>query len=312
MSKQTINRREALQFIGVAAAMPIAKQSPEVVSEIKKNSFTYCLNMATIRGHQLGFVKELETASKAGFHSVEIWIDTLQEYLQKGGTLKDVNRRLYDLGLKVENLISFAQWIVDDEATRKQGIEQMKTEMGLMAEMGGKRIAVTGKGMTNESNISLDVIAGRYRTILELGDKTGVVPQLEMWGFMKKMSRVSEVTYIAMESSHPSAKILLDIFHLYKGSTSLDELALLNPMAVDILHMNDYPVNLPAKVIEDSDRIYPGDGIAPIKHTLQMLGNADRSLVLSTEVFNKEYYKQDALTVAKTALDKMKVIVGNI
>jgi len=311
MSKQTISRREALEFIGVAAAMPIVKQNTELIPEIKRKSFTYCLNMATIRGHQLGFVKELETASKAGFHSVEIWIDTLQEYLQKGGTLKDVKRRLNDLGLKVENLISFAQWIVDDEATRKQGIEQMKTEMGMTAEIGCRRIAATGKGMTKESNISLDVIAGRYRTILELSDKTGVVPQLEMWGFMKKLSRVSEVTYIAMESSHPSTKILLDIFHLYKGGTSLEELVLLNPSAVDILHMNEYPANLSANVIEDSDRVYPGDGIAPIKRTLQMLGSADRSLVLSTEVFNKNYYKQDALAVAKTALEKMKAVVGS-
>lgn len=315
MPKQTINRRKALQFLGVAATMPVIRQVQTNVPktfESKNPGFTFCLNMATIRGHQLGLVKELETASKAGFRSVEIWIDTLQDYLKTGKTIKDVAKLLDSLGLKVENLISFAQWIVDDAATRKQGIEQMQTEMGLMAEIGCKRIAATGKGLGNESTMSLDVIASRYRAILELGDKTGVVPQLEMWGFMKKLSRVSEVTYIAMESSHPSAKILLDIFHLYKGGTSLDELALLNPSAVDILHMNDYPAKLAANVIEDSDRIYPGDGVAPIKRTLQMLGNANRSLVLSTEVFNKEYYQQDALIVAKTALDKMKRIVESI
>ena len=42
---------------------------PNVVSAkspaMAKSRFKYCLNMATIRGHKLGFVKELEIASAA-------------------------------------------------------------------------------------------------------------------------------------------------------------------------------------------------------------------------------------------------------
>ena len=59
-------------------------------------------------------MKELKTAAAAGFHSVEIWIDSIQQYLQTGGTVKDVKMRLDDLGLKVEDCISFNKWIVDD------------------------------------------------------------------------------------------------------------------------------------------------------------------------------------------------------
>src|SRR4051812_28594347 len=77
--------------------------------------FTYCLNMATIRGHNLGFVKELEVASQAGFKGVEIWMESLQTYLKNGGTVQDAKRRLNDLGLQVENTIGFAPWILEDE-----------------------------------------------------------------------------------------------------------------------------------------------------------------------------------------------------
>jgi 2-keto-myo-inositol isomerase len=313
MQKQTISRRSALQLIGVSAGASVigsANAFPLKDKTSEKPAFTYSLNMATIRGHKLGFIKELETASNAGFRSVEIWIDTLQEYLHTGGTLKQVKTRLHDLGLTVENSIGFAQWIVEDEATRRSGIEQMKTEMGMLAEIGCKRMAATGKGATNDSNISPDVIAERYRAILELGDQSGVVPQLEMWGFLKMLSNVSDVTYIAMQSGHPSAKILLDIFHLYQGGTSLNTLPLLNPFAVDILHMNDYPSTLSPQVITDTDRVYPGDGNAPIKRILKILTRTDQPLVLSTEVFNKNYYAQNALTVAKTALSKMKAVTS--
>ena len=314
MPQPPITRRKALQFLGLFAGLSVVNTAEDEakINTLKKSGFTYSLNMATIRGHNLGFVKELQTASKAGFRSVEIWMDSFQTYLSTGGTVKDAKRLLDDLGIKVENSIGFAEWLVDDDADRKKGIEQMKMEMGLLAEIGCKRLAATGKGASDEKGVNFNQAAERYRVILELGDASGVVPQLEMWGFMKNISRVSEVTYIAMESGHPSAKILLDIFHLYRGNTPLDTLHLLDPTAVDILHMNDYPSTPQYNTITDADRIFPGDGIAPLKRILQTLKRTDQPLVLSAELFNKVYYRQDALTVAKTALSKMKAVAENV
>ena len=314
MTKQTISRREALQLIGVSAAMPVVLNAEPAMAKTKplvKTDFIYCLNMATIRGHKLGFVKELETASKAGFRAVEIWIDTLQEYLATGKTIKDAKKLLDDLGLTVEDSIGFAEWISNDETTRKKAIEQTKMEMDLLAGIGCKRMAAPGKGMGSKG-MDLNIIAERYRKIMDLSNSTGVIPQLEMWGFQKSLSRVSEVLYIAMESGHPSARVLLDIFHLYKGGTPLDTLSLINPNAVEILHMNDYPSTLSSAVITDADRIYPGDGVAPIKRILKILNKREKPLVLSTEVFNKVYYAQDALTVAKTALSKMRSVTEGV
>jgi sugar phosphate isomerase/epimerase len=132
-----------------------------------------------------------------------------------------------------------------------------------------------------------------------------------MWGFQKNLSNTAEVLYIAMQSRHPSARVLLDVFHLYRGNTSLDTLSLMNPSAVEIFHMNDYPAGFPYQTITDADRVYPGDGVAPLKRILNiLLKNRATTLVLSTEVFNQAYYRQDALKVAKTSLAKMKAVVA--
>ena len=311
MPKLTINRRRALQLMGTAAATPVLHRAESSVQP-KKAKFTYCLNLSTIHGQKLGFMGELEVAAKAGYRSVEIWIDTLGEYLDKGGKLAEIKSRLNGLGLKVENCIAFAKWVVDDEATRKQAMEQMKTEMGLVAEIGCKRIAATGMGLTNDTTISLDTIAERYRTVLDLGISMNVIPLLEMWGSQKQLSIASEVTYSAMQSGSAQAKILLDVFHLYKGNTPLDTLSFINPDINPILHMNDYPATPPRALITDADRIYPGDGVAPIKRILQILQHREEPLILSAELFNAEYYKQDALTVAKTALTKMKMVAEGV
>ncbi|WP_153797998.1 sugar phosphate isomerase/epimerase family protein [Foetidibacter luteolus] len=310
-----INRRNLLKVLGGAAAgalLPRVSRAAITHTPVAKDGFTYCLNMATIRGHKLGFAKELETASKAGFTAVEIWIDSLETYLKTGGTLTTAKQMLNDLGITVENAIGFAEWIVDDDARRSKALEQMRREMDMLAQIGCKRTAAPPMGATGLPLLDLNKVAERYRNILLLGDNSGVVPHLELWGFSKNLGRVSEVMYAALQTGHPAARVLLDVFHLYKGGSSLETLPLISKDAIDVLHMNDYAAGLTREAITDADRIYPGDGVAPVKQILQVLKKSSTPLVLSLEVFNKNYYAQPALEVAKTALAKMKAVTTGV
>ncbi|GAB3641833.1 sugar phosphate isomerase/epimerase family protein [Spirosoma arcticum] len=312
MSQSSVTRRQTLAALTATVGGSVFPESAQ--SAPKLSPFTLCLNMSTIRGHKLGFVKELETVSKAGFRSVEIWIDTLQDYMKQGGTVADARKRISDLGITIENLIGFSPWIIDDESARAKGLDQMKREMALLAELGCKRTAAppVGAQTPNSPSIDLRQAAERYRAILDLGDQTGVVPQLELWGFSKNLNKLSEVMYVAIESGHPSARVLLDIYHLYKGGSSQAGLSLVGKPATDVFHVNDYPANLPREAITDADRVFPGDGVAPIRETLSMIKRADKPIVLSLEVFNKSYYAQPAQDVANTAMAKMKAMVAGV
>lgn len=81
---------------------------------------------------------------------------------------------------------------------------------------------------------------------------------------------------------------------------------------IEIFHINDYPETPPRDAITDADRIYPGDGVAPLKGLLTSLKNPEMPVILSFEVFNKDYYAQDALVVAKTGLAKMMKVTEGI
>ncbi|NEU65838.1 sugar phosphate isomerase/epimerase family protein [Spirosoma agri] len=308
----TLTTAAGASFLPASAAPQPAE--PSLAPLATPPPFILCLNMSTIRGHKLGLVKELETASKAGFKSVEIWIDSLQEYLKSGGTTADLRKRLADLTIRVENAIGFAPWIVDDEAVRAKGVDQLKREMELLAQIGCKRVATPSVGAQapDAPVIDLRKAAERYRAILEVGDQTGVVPQLEMWGFAKNLTKLSDVMYVAVESGHPSARLLLDIYHMFKGGSSIDSLPLIGKPAIEVFHVNDYPANLTRQAIGDADRVYPGDGVAPIQETLKRIKDPNKSIVLSLEVFNKNYYAQDALTVAKTSMEKMKKMIAGV
>lgn len=306
-----LNRREVLASLSVGVvALPTVNWADEKpAAATPQEPFGYCLNTATIRGQDVGIVREAEVAAQAGYKGFEPWIGTIEKYVQGGGSLKDLGKKIADLGLSVESAIGFANWIVDDEEARKKGLEQAKRDMDLLKQIGGKRIAAPPAGATNAPLTDLNAIAARYRALCEVGHQIGIVPQLEVWGFSKTLSKLSETMYAVIESGHPDACVLPDIYHLHKGGSAFASLPLMGGQGVHIFHVNDYPAEPDRTKITDADRIYFGDGIAPNSMILQTLYRNGYRGMLSLELFNREYWKQDPLAVAKTGLEKMRETV---
>ena len=311
MTKRNLSRRQLLAGGAIAAVTTTAftdktaKAAAGAQAPVKKS-----LNTSTIRGQKLPFDKEIEIAAKAGYQAIEPWVHKIHEYAGAGGNLKDLRKRIADLGLTVESAISFFQWIVDDETKRAQGFEQAKRDMEILAQIGGKRIAAPPAGATREPGLDLMKAAERYRELLELGDKTGVVPQIELWGSSKNLHRLGQCMFVVIESGHPKACFMPDVYHIYKGGSDFTGLKLLSAHAVQVFHINDYPADPPRDRIGDRDRVMPGDGIAPLTKILRDLCATGNHAVLSLELFNPDYWKQDALTVAKIGLTKMKAAVN--
>jgi 2-keto-myo-inositol isomerase len=151
-------------------------------------------------------------------------------------------------------------------------------------------------------------VAERYRALLELGDQMGIVPQVEVWGSSRTLGRLSEAAMVAIEAGHPKACILPDVYHLYRGGSNLAGVKLLAPSAIHVFHFNDYPADPPREKLTDADRVYPGDGVAPLKGLLRDLSVGGFRVMLSLELFNRKLWSQDPLTVIKSGLEKMKAL----
>ena len=102
--------------VGVLANSSLSKQAAPVLTT--ESGFKYCLNTSTIRRQKLGIVGEVELAAKVGYNSIEPWVRDVQTYKENGGLLKDLKRRINDLGLTVESATAFSKWIVDDPEQR--------------------------------------------------------------------------------------------------------------------------------------------------------------------------------------------------
>jgi 2-keto-myo-inositol isomerase len=305
-----LSRREWLTHVPAAAAVTgaLATRAP-AEDKAPADPFVYCLNTSTISRQKKSLAEEIDIAAKAGYGAIEPWVRELEAHVNQGGKLKDIAKRARDAGVVVADAIAFFEWVVDDDDRRKKGLEEAKRSMDLAQQIGSLRIAAPPAGATRQTGLDLRKAAERYRALLEIGDKIGVVPQVEVWGFSTTLGRLSEAAYVAAEANHPKACILADVFHLYKGGSGYESLKLFSPAALQVIHVNDYPAEPPRAVIADGSRVYPGDGVAPLKQILRDLRAQGGRPVLSLELFNETYWKQDALEVARTGLEKLRAVV---
>ena len=286
---------------GAASAQPKARQRPA------NEPFGYCLNTSTIRGNQLGIVDVVAAAAKAGFHAIEPWITELDAYTKGGGSLKDLGRRIADAGLTVENAIAFNAFLTDDEAARAAAMERLKVDMDKVAQIGGTRIAVP-PGNARVA-VSLDNAARYYRDALEMGEKMSVQPLLELWGTHPVLGPLRNGIYVTVAAGRPDASLLLDVFHLYKSGTPFTSLKQINGAALHVMHINDYPQAADPATLNDGNRVYPGDGVAPFREILRDLRDSGFRGYFSLELFNKEYWTKSADDNLKTGLEKIRGVV---
>lgn len=306
------NRRELLESArtaGLASLVPMPARFNAANSTVPDEPFGYCLNTSTISGQKPTIVESIRIASRAGYQAIEPWIRELDEYVKSGGRLSDLRKQLEDANLKVASAIGFFDWVVDDADQRRKGLDEARRNMEMVREIGGGLIAAPPAGATDRSNIDLRRIAERYQALLVIGDEVGVVPQVEVWGFSKTLGKLSEAAFVAIEAAHPRACVLADVYHLYKGGSGFDGLHLLGRNAMHAIHVNDYPASPPRAEIKDEHRVFPGDGVAPLGKIFRDLRDSGFRGVLSLELFNREYWKDDAFETAKRGLEKTRAAV---
>lgn len=305
-----LDRRNLLKLSGSFALTALLPGSFMTGAASAIGPFRFCLNTSTISGQNPGLLKYIEIAAATGYDGVELWINDIKDYVNKGNSIESLAKFIKARNILVYNIISFTSWMVDDDEKRKAGVKELEDEMKIAHALGCHRIAAPPAGVEKKEAIDFQKAGARYREILELGRKYNVMPLLEFWGASGTLFNFSQALAIAAAANDPDARILPDVYHLFRGGSGFNCLKMVSGKVIEIIHFNDYPADKPVNEQTDSDRVYPGDGAAPLKQILQDLQAMGGTKILSLELFNKSYWEQDATLVAKTGLQKMKALVN--
>ncbi|RIX50215.1 sugar phosphate isomerase/epimerase [Paenibacillus nanensis] len=266
--------------------------------------FKTSLNASTLMPFRLGLDQQMRIAAEAGYDGYEIWVRDVDAFVADGKSLRTLREEIGALGIAIPNAIAFFRWADRDERVREEALAQARREMALLAELGCEAVAAPPFG--DVEGVQPHEFAQRFAELVKIGAETGVEPFLEFWGRAASLSTLEDTLKVLHALGNSGAKLLLDPFHMYTGGSKLESLHIVKGRNVGIVHANDYGELPPRETIADRDRLFPGDGIAPLNQLADTLHRNGYKGYLSLELFMDNYGDLGPAEVARHGLNKLK------
>ena len=274
------------------------------------NNAIYALNTSTVRNCDLGLLEKIDLAAQTGYNGIELWVGEIESYLNNGGSLDQLQARLQQSGLVVPNLIAFFQWANPDDEKRQAALVEAVAVFELAQALDCPYVAAPPAGIADRTDIPLRDIATYYRNLLAATASLPAKPLLEFWGHATTLGSLKEAMTVMELVDDPAVLLLTDVFHMAKTPGSTDLLRQLDGARLGLFHLNDYPAAEDIRQLSDAERVYPGDGVAPLAELMSILREIGYSGMYSLELFNKGYEEAGAAQVMQTGLTKMKQLLG--
>jgi sugar phosphate isomerase/epimerase len=293
---------------GCATTQPTNNPASAKRYQNGRSPWPICLDFATIRPSPT--IAKVRIAAAAGYDAIEPWEGDLHKFEQEGGDLKDLGKRIKDMGLFVPSVIGLWGAIPATREAFDKSLVDTRRRMRQAADVGATHIQVVPQPKRPWEGFDPKWAADRYRELIEIGlNDYGISPALVFVEFLPGVKRMGQAAAIAIDADHPQAKIIPDVFHMLTGDSGFNGLKHMNGDFFAIFQFNDAPNGMNVKDMKDKDRVYPGDGVLPLSQILNDLHATGYTGCISLELYNPSYWAQDHLQVAKTGLEKtLKVI----
>lgn len=264
-----------------------------------------CLDTATIRPATLR--DKVKIASKAGYDAIEPWDSELEKFELAGGNLKDLGKEIKDLGLFVPSVIGLWNALPPTKELFESSLKDTRNRMRMASDIGAEHIQTIPN--TVGDNYNQKWVADRYRDLIEIGLKEYKIHPALVFVKYQPVKTLGQAMGIVLDSNHPAAMIIPDTYHMYISEGGFEGLKLINGNSIAIFQFSDAPSAPAISQLQDSHRVYPGDGILPLPQILRDLKASGFRKSISLEMYNPEYWKQDLQKVAETGLRKTLEVI---
>ena len=269
------------------------------------SEFLTCLNTSTIQPASL--LDKIRIAGEAGYQAIEPWTDEVDLHLRTGGTLDDLRKALGDAGVKGVSVIALGGWTLGEGPDYQAALEVCRRRMDQAAALGSPFIVASPP----QEVIDLGFAAARFAELLKIGRQAGVTPSMEFLGFVDGVNSVDAALAIADGCGTPGATIVADVFHVYRGGGSINDLLKFPGDRLSCFHINDIS-GVPDPLTQtDYDRVMLGEGIADLSAVVANLRAIGYAGPVSLELFNRTLWTQDPLEVAKIGLERLKALLDS-
>lgn len=254
---------------------------------------------------------DIEAASRAGYELIELWAAKLREFL-KENTAADLKRLLDEHHLEPYSINSI-EHITFRTAEDYAKIKAECEEYSGIAEAINCPYVVVVPGKLPDGATEAEIIDESVRVLHDLADiaeKRNVGLAFEFLGQADCSVQTLDLDKKIIEKvNRENVGLVIDTFHFHAGNSTFEAIETLDREKLFIFHINDAE-DLPKADLTDAHRLYPGEGILPIKEIKRRLDKIGYDRMVSIEIFRPEYWAENPFDVARNAREATEKVLG--
>ena len=254
-----------------------------------------------------GYRGSLEGWARAGIKHVELTSVLVDGFL-KTDSLAAARRVLTDLGLTPVSVACGVNGLWEPNPKRPALLDDFKKRCEMFAALGLTRIY--SPTLTTAKFTPDDYKAGaeNMREVGEIARQFSMTVMAEAVRSSTFVSTLPTLLDMTRRAAHPNVAPLLDFYHFWSGLNKLEDLDLIRPREIGHVHFQDVP-DLPRELLDNSTRLIPGDGIAPLTRMLRKLAEKEYAGALSVELFLPRFQQGDPFEVGREIRQKAEAVM---
>lgn len=255
-------------------------------------------------------VEKISIASKTGWDGVELWIEDIDAC---GYKPSKINKILKDFGMYCPTLEKINGWFENDGGL--MGVKndhnsimlECRRRMEIAKELGCKYI-IACPSFSHRGFFASEAQGVNYFCeLLEIGKEIGVLPSIEFMGQTGQINTIETCLSFLKKINDPSAKMVVDSYHLWKGSGNVDGFEKADLSEISVLHISDANPNISRSDHWDRHRVFPGHGCIDLKKFAKICSSKKYDGDVCIGVYNPLYWSEYEKTSLK-ALNYTKEI----
>jgi len=282
---------------------PLAVMAARTVSAAGKMTLAIHQNTSSAAGYR----RSLEGWARAGIKNVELTNNLLDEFL-KSDSLPAAKRLLTDLGLTPVSSACGVFGLWEPNPKRAAQLDAFKKRCEQFASLGLTKIY--SPTPTTEKFTEEDYKRGvaNMRENGDIAKQFGMLVMAEAVRTSTFIGTLPTMLKMMREAAHPNVAPLLDFYHFWSGLNKLEDLDQIRQGEIGHVHFQDVP-DMPRELLDNTTRIIPGDGVAPLNRMLRTLADKGYSGPLSVELFLPRFQQGDPYEVAHEIRQKAEAVM---
>jgi sugar phosphate isomerase/epimerase len=245
---------------------------------------------------------DLPAYSAAGFRAVELSMEKAQRFL-KSNSIERLHALLYRNRLRPSGAISLAPsgpaLLLSAGANINEYLDSLRRQLRLCDALG---IPVLGVGADARRWMTAEKwrrqAIANLRKAAALAADHGVTLALEFMSLGPPigpfvLDTLAETLALVEEAEHPALGISIDFFHHFRGGGTAADIEKVPAGRIANVHVTDVAGGVAAGSLADSDRVLPGEGVAPVSAYRDAILAAGYEGYWTLELLNEGLWKLD-------------------